>query len=65
MHNGDPKPVRTTRPTAGTDPAVNVEQTQKPPTSRNEQATPRKKSTRAWALRRAVGPSWGEKIEQF
>jgi hypothetical protein len=30
-----------------------------------EPAVARKESTRSWASRRAEGPSWAEKIEQF
>ncbi len=60
--SADPEVVRPTRPAPAKDPAVDSKtraQAARSPVS------VRKESPRSWASRRAVGPSWAEKIEQF
>ncbi len=62
--SADPEVARPTKhPIRAKDGAVAVDQ--KAGTQAAGQVSVRKESTRSWASRRAVGPSWLEKIEQF
>ncbi len=63
--SADSQSVRpATRPTPAKDPAVNGEEKARA-TQAAGKPLRRKESTRPWPSRRAVGPSWTEKIEQF
>jgi len=65
MQSGNVDPGRSPRETGGKPANVNAGQARTTVASGNRPVPTRKESTRPWAVRRPVGPSWVEKVEQF